>query len=93
MIRAVFLSSTQDNQEIQSLISEMRNYSTTTPDDDNTIKMLYITPEKFSRSDQLMRLLCGLRDRRLLSRYERPQLDHFIYYFYGLFDIYFNRLS
>jgi len=68
-IRAVFLSSTQDNQEIQSLISEMRNYSTATPDDDNTIKMLYITPEKFSRSEQLIRLLCGLRDRRLLSRF------------------------
>lgn len=75
-IRAVFLSSAQSNQDIQSLISEMRGYcfnssvtSFCEQDDEQLVKMLYITPEKFSKSDQLRRLLELLSQKRLLSRF------------------------
>ena len=37
--------------------------------DDHTIKMLYITPEKFSKSEQLNRLLVKLAGNGLLSRF------------------------
>jgi bloom syndrome protein len=68
----VFLSSTQDNNDIQQVIQELQSYCRgggVAVEDDNRIKMLYITPEKYSKSDQLNRMLKRLADARLLSRF------------------------
>jgi superfamily II DNA helicase RecQ len=71
--RAVFLSSMQDNAEIQAVIHELQSYCyggyNNIGDEESKIKMLYITPEKFSKSEQLNRLLVKLADCRLLSRF------------------------
>jgi bloom syndrome protein len=70
--RAVFLSSTQDNNDIQLVIQELQGYCRgggATVEDESRIKMLYITPEKYSKSEQLNRLLKRLADARLLSRF------------------------
>eukprot|EP01031_Cornospumella_fuschlensis_P029909 gene29909-36119_t len=72
-IRAVFLSSAQDNNEIQALISELRGYAYHTDvdlqEDSLRIKLLYITPEKFSKSNQLRNLLSHLATHNMLSRF------------------------
>eukprot|EP01038_Epipyxis_sp_PR26KG_P010649 gene10649-14301_t len=71
-IRAVFTSSTQDNNEVQNVMSELRSYcrSSDNPiDEQNRIKLLYITPEKFSKSNQLRDLLTALTRKSLLSRF------------------------
>lgn len=71
--RAVFLSSTQDNSEVQALISELREYAfrktSDLVEDERRVKLLYITPEKFSKSGQLRNLLTHLSSNGLLSRF------------------------
>ena len=71
-LRAVFLSSTQTNDDIQAVIQELSSYAYTTYNintDESRIKMLYITPEKYSKSEQLNRLLLKLANSRMLSRF------------------------
>jgi len=71
-LRAVFLSSTQTNDDIQAVIQELSSYAYTTYNintDENRIKMLYITPEKYSKSEQLNRMLLKLANSRMLSRF------------------------
>ena len=67
-IRAVYLSSTQDESDARQLYQELHRrepgYET-----DNDIKLLYLTPEKFNKSDSMQRLLAALCDKGLLSRF------------------------
>ena len=68
----MFLSSTQDNDDIQAVIHELTQYTRSAYDpfnDESRIKMLYITPEKYSKSPQLSRLLDRLAKSRMLSRF------------------------
>ncbi len=68
----MFLSSTQDNDDIQAVIHELTQYTRSAYDphnDESRIKMLYITPEKYSKSPQLNRLLDRLAKSRMLSRF------------------------
>jgi superfamily II DNA helicase RecQ len=53
--------------ENRALFDELRNMRG--DQGDNDIKMLYITPEKFSKSEYLKRVLKGLCSRGLLSRF------------------------
>lgn len=66
--RAIFLSAAQDATESQMIVSELRNYAVSS-DDESTIKMLYITPEKFSKSAVMRNLLVQLANRGLISRF------------------------
>lgn len=50
-----------------NLLSELRNYRA--DDDANNIKLLYITPEKFSKSNMIRNLLSQLARKGLLSRF------------------------
>ncbi len=73
-IRAVFLSSSQDESESRSILQDLyrtRNLGpgSTEEDTDRAIKMLYITPEKLNKSDSLKRLLGTLYNGGLLSRF------------------------
>lgn len=72
------MSSMQDNEEVQSVVQELGSYcyssytnynANSITDDEARIKMLYITPEKFSQSEQLKRLLTKLANNSLLSRF------------------------
>jgi superfamily II DNA helicase RecQ len=65
------MSSTQDSSDQQSLISEMRGYCYpgADPNDESAIKLLYVTPEKFSKSGMLRSLLQQLNSRGLISRF------------------------
>lgn len=68
----MFLSSTQSNADIQHLILEIRSQCDSNKngfDDESMIKLLYITPEKFSKSGQLQNLLQYLLNKRRLSRF------------------------
>ena len=68
----MFLSSVQDNDEIQQIISELRSYCSSSlapADDELRIKMLYITPEKFAKSNQLRSLLTYMASAGQLSRF------------------------
>lgn len=53
------------------LISELQSYScpTRTDEDERNVKLLYLTPEKFSRSGMLQNLLHKLYRGNLLSRF------------------------
>eukprot|EP01041_Mallomonas_annulata_P005716 gene5716-11539_t len=66
-IRAVYMSSTQDEQESRQIFMELQHRQCDSSDND--IKLLYITPEKFSKSDSLQRLLGTLDGRNMLSRF------------------------
>lgn len=72
-IRAVFLSSVQDQLEVNTLFSELRSYgnlrTADLADDERRIKLLYITPEKFSKSAAMRDLLTYLAGRGQLSRF------------------------
>lgn len=65
-IRAVYFSSTQDEFEGQQIYDEIYRYSDNVT---NPIKLLYLTPEKFSRSQKLKAALRHLYSKRLLSRF------------------------
>ena len=51
------------------ILGELRRYSSAAVDDETTIKMLYITPEKFSKSQMMKNLLVQLSNRGLISRF------------------------
>jgi len=70
-IRAVFLSAAQDKDESYSVFTELRRYclSDAIDEDEKRIKFLYITPEKFSKSNSLRDLLGKLYREKLLSRF------------------------
>jgi ATP-dependent DNA helicase Q1 len=53
------------------LITELRSYSKGESADsvESEIKLLYLTPEKFSKSESLKRLLHDLNKRKLISRF------------------------
>jgi hypothetical protein len=53
------------------LIAELRSYSRGESADsvESEIKLLYLTPEKFSKSESLKRLLHDLNRRKLISRF------------------------
>ena len=65
-IRSVFFNSTQDEEESRSLRQELLRYSS---EEQQPIKMLYVTPEKFHRSPSFKSLLASLNSRGLLSRF------------------------
>lgn len=64
-IRAVYFSSTQDDYEGQQIYDELYRYSELS----NSIKLLYLTPEKFVRSQKLKNLLKSLYTKNLISRF------------------------
>lgn len=64
-IRAVYFSSTQDDFEGQQIYDDLYHYS----ESSNAIKLLYLTPEKFVRSQKLKQLLRSLYSRSLISRF------------------------
>jgi bloom syndrome protein len=70
-IRAVFMSSMQEQGEVGALMQELRMYCNRglSAEDDNTVKLLYITPEKFSKSTAMQSLLKQLANNGLLSRF------------------------
>lgn len=71
------MSSLQENGEGQAVIQELQSYcyssyskySSSITEEEARIKMLYITPEKFSQSEQLKRMLSKLANSSLLSRF------------------------
>lgn len=65
-IRAVYFSSTQEEYEGQQIYDELYHYS---EESSHPIKLLYLTPERFSRSQKLKSLLKNLYQRHLLSRF------------------------
>jgi bloom syndrome protein len=65
-IKAVSFSSTQEESEGQQIYDELYRYSTESP---HPIKLLYLTPERFSRSQKLKSLLKNLYQRNLISRF------------------------
>lgn len=71
MIRAVFLSAVSEKDDSFGLLSELQNYCypSRSEEDERNIKLLYVTPEKFSRSGMLQNLLYKLYRGNLLSRF------------------------
>jgi bloom syndrome protein len=65
-IRAVAFSSTQEEWEGQQIYDELYKYSDA---NSNSIKLLYITPEKFHHSRKLKNLFRNLYTKGLLSRF------------------------
>ena len=65
-VRSVYFNSTQDEEEAKSLRQELLHYDN---DDRHSIKLLYVTPEKLSRSQAFKSLLSSLAGRGLLSRF------------------------
>ncbi len=66
------MGSSQDESESRMLFDELFRYHTAEDiqsQGDRGVKMLYITPEKFNKSDYLKRLLSTLEQRGLLSRF------------------------
>jgi len=64
-VETVFLSSTQDYESQQrDVIANLRSMT-----DHDGIKMLYITPEKLTRSGMIQGLLRDLHNRNLISRF------------------------
>lgn len=68
-IRAVAMGSAQDAAENQAVAMELRRMSESVTEDANSIKLLYITPEKFSKSKQMQNLLQQMGGNGLLSRF------------------------
>jgi DEAD/DEAH box helicase/GRF zinc finger len=69
-IRSVFFNSTQDEDEAKSIFNELQRYSYDYDDSgSNQIKLLYVTPEKLSRSGSFRSLLSSLNQKGLLSRF------------------------
>lgn len=69
--RAVFLSAMNEKDDSFGLFSELQSYSfpSKTEEDERNVKLLYVTPEKFSRSGMLQNLLRKLYRGNLLSRF------------------------
>lgn len=68
--RAEYMSSAQDVAEVQQLMQELRGYCYgSTIDANRMVKLLYVTPEKFSKSESLKSLLRQLSQKGLLSRF------------------------
>jgi bloom syndrome protein len=65
-IRTVFFNSAQDEEEARSVRQELRDYDDSSG---NSIKLLYVTPEKLSRSQAFRNLLGSLNSKGLLSRF------------------------
>ena len=75
-IRAVFMSSTQDEQEGRQVFQDLFRYDAgyrhskdDTGEPEQRIKMLYITPERFAKSDALRKVLNQLYSQGMLSRF------------------------
>ena len=75
-IRAVFMSSTQDEQEGRQVFSDLFRYDTSyrhsedgSGEMEKRIKMLYITPERFAKSEALKKALNQLYSNGMLSRF------------------------
>lgn len=68
-IRAVAMGSAQDAAENQAVATELRRMAENVAEDGNSIKLLYITPEKFSKSKQMQNLLQQMGSNGLLSRF------------------------
>lgn len=71
-IRAAYMGSSLDEAESRSLFQELYQYRSAQDvqqHGDRAIKMLYITPEKFSKSAALKSLLSSLEKKGLLSRF------------------------
>jgi superfamily II DNA helicase RecQ len=67
-IRSAYFNSAQDEEESRALRQELFTYT----ECDNAIKLLYVTPEKFSRSPSFKSLLSTLYQKGLLSRFTYP---------------------
>jgi hypothetical protein len=67
-IRAVYFSSNQDELDGQQIYDDLYNYRDSDTDR-NSIKLLYLTPEKYTRSQKIKNLLKNLYSRQLLSRF------------------------
>lgn len=68
-IRSVFFNSSQDEEESRNLFMELTRYSSNDDNDQQSIKLLYVTPEKLNRSASFRSLLTSLSQRGLLSRF------------------------
>lgn len=66
-IRSIFMTSTQSEAEVKALYSELFRREATYNDYD--IKLLYITPEKFTKSAAMKNVLKSLCEKGLLSRF------------------------
>jgi len=67
-ISAVFLSSQQDESFSRDVFDQLKQCKDGY-EDDRTIKMLYITPERYAKSDYLKRTLDQLNHNGMLSRF------------------------
>ena len=68
-VRAVYLMSSMSEGEARSITSELRQIRPGNLNDGVDIKLLYITPEKFSKSDYMRRILKELSDKGMISRF------------------------
>ena len=69
-INAVFLSSQQDENYAKNICQQLAACSRNGfQEDDNTIKMLYITPERYAKSEYLKKLFDSLAAKNMLSRF------------------------
>jgi ATP-dependent DNA helicase Q1 len=67
IVRAVYLSSTSDDNA--NVMQELHHYSLDNEGMDSEIKLLYVTPERFKRSDQFRRVLGELVRKNCISRF------------------------
>jgi bloom syndrome protein len=67
-INAVYMSSLQDDVEARGVYSQLARYGTLN-NPENEVKMLYITPERYSKSSALKGILNKLNDKGNLSRF------------------------
>lgn len=65
-IRAVCLASSNNEHENKDITDELYSYD---PERDDAIKLLYITPERFSKSEKLKSIIKRLCQRNLVSRF------------------------
>jgi bloom syndrome protein len=61
-------SAAQDEYSSRQLLSDLRNYREDAFGESDQPKLLYITPEKFSKSEAMKNILRSLSSRSLLSR-------------------------
>jgi hypothetical protein len=64
-IKAVYFSSTQGEGDGQQIYDDLYHYT----ESSTSIKLLYLTPEKYSKSQKIKNLLKTLYNRQLLSRF------------------------
>lgn len=70
-IRAIYLSSAQDSSSWFQLMDELKSYSYGSNEvpEENRIKLIYCTPEKFARSPQLQSIFKQLATNCVISRF------------------------